>query len=140
MAALAVDLSELPLSTRRKLDGFFRDETAAQIALAKIEQAKVAKHYRDNPPRALEGLGGQKMAIAASAWGILRKLCGGGDGRQPDVRDGQEWLLKKYPEWFRVRYLPVKTQFGWLPPAVRREAGGLIVERRGGVRERIIYN
>ncbi len=140
MAAFAVDLSELPLRTRQKLDVFFRDETAAQIALAKVEQAKIAKHYRDNPPRALEGLGGQKMAITPAAWSIFRKLCGGGEGQNPDVRDSREWLLRKYPEWFRVRYLPVKTQFGWLPPSVRTGEGGLIADGRGAVRETIKYN
>lgn len=116
MAVLEVDLSRLPLSARRAFDEVIKSDTMAEIVRAKARQLEIARWYRDHPPRAIEGLGGQTMALDPFIWCALRRVCRPAPGEDGEV---QAWAAKKYPQ-LRVRHLPTRLQVGyWSTPEHR---------------------
>ena len=132
MAVLGVDLTRLPLSMRRSIDAFCRDEKAAALVAAKARQAQMAKWLRDNPPRAIEGLGGNTMHFDPHLWSLLRQGTKAAPGEDGEVQD---WMARKHPDAFRVRHLPTKLQVGhWSTPEFRPAIAGVEVVTRGGVR------
>lgn len=132
MALLGVDLTQLPLSMRRSIDALCRDDKAAALVAAKARQARAAKWFRDNPPRAINGLGGQTHHFDPVLWSLARHGTNAAPGEDAEV---QEWLARKHPEAFRVRHLPTKLQVGhWSTPEFRPVVTGIEQVSRGGVR------
>lgn len=109
MAILKIDLSALPPSARKSCDEVFRSQTMAEIVLAKKRQAEIADHYRQNPPRAIEGLGGMNMAFDPFLWSAIRRVCNVAPGEDAEA---QAWMAKRYPI-FRVRHQATKVQVGY---------------------------
>jgi hypothetical protein len=126
---LGVDLTAFPLSARQGIDALCRGQKLEALAQAKARQAAAAKWYRDHPPRAIEGMGGQTSHFDPVLWSLLRH---GAKAAPGEDRDIQKWLARKHPEAFRVRHLPTKTQFGhWTTP---ERARGIQSITRGEVR------
>jgi hypothetical protein len=109
MAILTVDLTALPLNARRTFDAVMKSETAAEIVRAKARQRRIAQWFHNNRPRAIEGLGGQIMAIDPFIWSALRRVCKAVPGEDQEV---QNWAARKYPE-LRVRHQPTRVQVGY---------------------------
>jgi hypothetical protein len=130
MAILQVDLSQLPPSARATFDRVCREQTAAEIVQAKIRQKQLAKHFRDNPPRAQEAIGGQTMVLDPFIWAALRRVTNAAPGEDEEV---QNWAARKYPEWCRVRHLPTRLQVGY------GSSGLPASPPRPGVRFRKVY-
>lgn len=133
MAVLGVDLTQLPLKMRQSIDSLCRDQKAAALVAAKARQARMAKWLRDNPPRAIEGLGGNTMHFDPHLWSLLREGTKAAPGEDGEVQD---WLARKHPDAFRVRYLTTKLQVGYLSRPRRRmkDVMELTAVTRGGVR------
>ena len=121
---LSVDLSELSLSERQRIDQVCRSETAAAIVRAKARQRRIASEARANPPRAIEGLGGQTMVMDPVVMAALRRLY------KPQAGDDHEfwhWVKRKWPEYFHSRHEPIRTYFGPATHLRRPEPIGRLV-------------
>jgi hypothetical protein len=116
---LGVDLTAFPLSARQEVDALCRGQKAEALAQAKQRQLEAAKWYRDHPPRAIEGLGGQTSHFDPVLWSVLRN---GAQAAPGEDREIQQWMVRKHPEAFRVRHLPSKTTFGYWTTPERRSA------------------
>jgi len=129
---LGVDLTAFPLSARQKIDELCRGQKQQALAEAKERQMAAAKWYRDHPPKAIDGLGGQTSHFDPVLWSLLRNGTRAAPGEDREV---QKWLARKHPEAFRVRHLPTKTQFGHGTTPVRTaRQPGLSAVTRGEVR------
>jgi hypothetical protein len=108
---LTADLSNLPLSQRQSVLSKLRDDDAAQMALAKIRQAKVAQLYRNSvgPGSTKEGIGPISMAIDPYFASYFRRLHG-----ESIFQDDQfVEYLKRRGEWFHVPEAGTRIQVGY---------------------------
>lgn len=108
---LTADLSNLPLAQRQSVLAKLKDEDAAQLALAKIRQAKVAKLYRDavGPGTTKNGIGPVSMAIDPYFASYFRRLHG------ETIFQDEEFVeyLKRRGEWFHVPEKGTRIQVGF---------------------------
>lgn len=97
---LTVDLSHLPGAVREQLHAHYarENETALQQAVARQEH--IAAHYARNPPRSLEGIGGQTMAVDPYFQKYFRLQYGDDAWEDPAKR---AFILKQNPE-LRVKH------------------------------------
>ena len=117
------------MGMRRSIDAFCRNDKQAALVAAKARQAENAKFFRDHPPRAIEGLGGNTLHFDPVLWGLLRNGTNAAPGEDGEVQD---WLARKHPEAFRVRHSGTKLQVGyWSTPQWRPSVH---VVDRGAVR------
>lgn len=107
---LTCDLSRLPLSTRQRIDETLKNERRAVHARAVARQKAAIKYYRDNRPRAVNGLGEQTLAIDEVFWRHYMKQNLLAPGEDVELRN---WLKKRRAEWCVVKSLPTKTQVGY---------------------------
>lgn len=112
------DLSQLPLSTRQRVIETLRNDDAAQIALAKVRQAKIAQMYRDavGPGTTKQGIGPVALAIDPYFVSYFRRMYG--DSIFQDENFVQ--YLKKRGEWFHVRETGTRIQSGYTGSQKRR--------------------
>lgn len=127
---LTVDLTQLSLRDREQIDQVCRSETAAAIVRAKARQRLAMAEMRANPPQAIEGLGGQTMAIDPVVWAALRRLY-----RPQPGEDGEfwDWCKRKWPEYFHVRHRPTRTMVGPTSHIPMRTPIGRVVVGYGSV-------
>lgn len=108
---LTADLSNLPLAQRQSVLAKLKDEDAAQLALAKIRQAKVAKFYRDavGPGTTKSGIGPLSMAIDPYFASYFRRLHG------ESIFQDDEFVeyLKRRGDWFHVPEKGTRIQVGF---------------------------
>ena len=119
MAAITVDLTHLPLETRRGVLSKLADEEAAQLALAKVEQARIAQMYRNavGPGTTKNGIG--PVSLAMSPWFVsyFRRLHGDKIMQDPQFIE----FLKRRGEWFHVPETATKIQVGYQgTPSVKK--------------------
>lgn len=110
-------MTEVPHAVRRKMHAVVTDEAGFQIAQARIRQARIAKFYQDNQPRAIEGIGGLKMAVDPFWVGYFNMMHRRNVFTDPDF---SKWLAKE-DEIFRVKSGGTRTQSGWSPKANHRD-------------------
>ena len=108
---LTADLSNLPLSQRQSVLAKLKDEDAAQLALAKIRQAKVAQIYRDavSTGTTKNGIGPVSMAIDPYFASYFRRLHGESIFQDADFVE----YLKRRGEWFHVPEKGTRIQVGY---------------------------
>lgn len=107
---LTCDLSRLPLSTRQRIDETLKNERRAVHARAVARQKAAIKYYRDNRPRAINGLGEQTLAIDEVFWRHYMKQNRLAPGEDEDLK---KWLKKRRADWCVVKSLPTKMQVGY---------------------------
>lgn len=112
------DLTHLPLETRRRVVEKLGDQNAAQLALAKVRQAKIAKMYNDAvaPGTTVDGIGPVSLAIDPYFVSYFRIQYGNGIFNDPDF----EKYLKKRGEEFRIRETGTRIQSGYTGPIKTR--------------------
>ena len=112
---LTADLTHLPLSTRQQVLQRLTDDDAAQLALAKVRQAKVAQLYRDaaGPGTTKEGIGPVSLAIDPYFASYFRRAHGEQIFADPEFIE----YLKRRGEWFHVPETGTKVQVGYTAPA-----------------------
>jgi hypothetical protein len=112
---LEVDLTELDNPTRQSIHRLVADEGSFQIMQARLRQEGIAKFYRDNQPRSIEGVGEQTMAIDPFWIGYFNAMHRRQVWADPDFR---KWLTKE-DDVFRVKSRSGKLQVGWVPSSER---------------------
>lgn len=110
---LTADLTQLPLETRLRVRETLHREDRVQMALAMVEQARIAQLYRNavGPGTTKDGIGPVSLAIHPYFVSYFRRLHG-----DTIFADGEfvEWL-KKRGEWFHVPETGTRIQSGWTP-------------------------
>lgn len=108
---LTADLSQLPLSVRQSVVDRLRDENAAQLAMAKVRQAKAAQLYRDavGPGTTKNGIGPVSMIVDPYFVSLFRRQYGEQIFSDPDFVE----YLKKRGEWFHVPEAGTRIQSGY---------------------------
>lgn len=113
MAALTVDVSALPKTTRETLLRTLSDRNAAKLAIAKANQAKLAQLYRNavGPGTTKRGIGPLSMVFDPYFVSYFSRVC---DAKEMvwDDPEFHEWL-KRHGEWFHVPEAPTKVQVGY---------------------------
>lgn len=112
------DLSQLPLSQRQSIVKSLQREDAAQMALAKVRQAKIAQMYRDAvaPGTTKQGIGPVGLAVDPYWVSYFRRMHG-----DKIFQDDQfVEFLKKRGEWFHVPETGTKIQVGYSAPSNSR--------------------
>lgn len=112
------DLTHLPLATRQRVVEKLQDKDAAQLALAKVRQAKIAKMYRDAvaPGTTVDGIGPVSLAIDPYFVSWFRVRYGNHIFQDPEF----EKYLKQRGEWFHVPEKGTRIQSGYTGPAKNR--------------------
>lgn len=110
MAQFICDFSRLDAPTRRAVDKLLRNERLAAMHLARARQRCIARDYRDNPPKAIDGVGEQSIAIDPFWWKYYREENKLAPGEDVDL---VKWLKKRRAEWCVVKNRPVKMQVGY---------------------------
>ena len=113
---LTADLSKLSPAMREAIVKNLQHEDAAQLAIERTEQAKLAKFYRDHiqPGVFREGMGPMHSVVHVGLQQRLAAQYGHEVAWQdPEFRD---WLLK-HEEAFRVPIVRSKISSGWTPEA-----------------------
>lgn len=104
-----VDLSQLPKSTRTRLHELHQSARAVKMAEARIRQAKIAAYYRNHRPRAIEGIGGEEIALDPYWWQYYlneHRIAPGED------KELATWLKRRRAEWCKVRHAGTRLQVG----------------------------
>lgn len=60
---LELNLVDVPMGVRRSLAAMCSEENAREVVKALDRQQRIARWFHQNRPRAVEGLGGQEMAM-----------------------------------------------------------------------------
>ncbi len=105
---LTADLTDLPASLRKKIHEVCTNEFLVQAQLAKIRQQKIAKFHADNEGRAIDGIGGQEMAIDPFWVGYFQRQHHTNYFEDHDFRD---WLKRRF-DWLRVKTGGTKIMVG----------------------------
>lgn len=139
MAALTVDISQLPLATRQRMKEILHREDLAQLALAKARQARMIQAIRTSvgPGTTKQGIGPMSFAIDHYFKSYFRRKHGDqifGD------ESFMEWL-KRRGEWFHVPEAATRVQSGWKSNRGAQPVRQTAKTSRGErvVRERIVY-
>lgn len=105
------DLTQLPLQSRQRIKDILHSEDAAKLALAKVEQAKIAQAYRGavGPGTTKDGIGPVSMAIHPYFVSYFRRLYGDNIFQDPEFAE----YLKKHGEWFHVPETGTRIQVGY---------------------------
>jgi len=97
---LAIDLSHLPLSDRRKVHEIFTRGEDLALLRAVERQKHIKRHYERHRPRSRDGLGGQTTAIDPYFIRYFKLLYGDDAWDDPHKR---AFILKRNEE-LRVRH------------------------------------
>lgn len=132
MALLTHDLSALPPDVRERVVKNLQHEDQARWALARIEQAKMAKLYNENvgPGTTKDGLGPLNMVLTQYFRNQLMHQHGQRCMADPDFR---KWLRKNY-EAVRVRETGTRVQSGWRPVPIKHVLNGSALSRDAATR------
>jgi len=113
MAAFTVDISRLPQSTREMLRRTLSDENVAKLAIAKANQARLAKLYKGavGPGTTKPGIGPITHAIDPYFVSYFSRVC---DAREMVWEDPEfiRWLGRQ-DDSFSVPEAPTKLQVGY---------------------------
>ena len=104
-----MDLSQLPRSSRQRIHEVQQNARAVSMAQARLRQAEIAKHYRNHRPRAIEGIGGETLALDPFWWAYYLQEHNIAPGED---RELAQWLLKRRAEWCKVRHSGTRLQVG----------------------------
>jgi hypothetical protein len=118
---MQIDLSNLDLATRRKVDEIFRRDFDLKILQALRRQTAVAARNYLRPPRALDGFGPKTFEVDAFFDSIWRHYYG---NRYSADEDLVKFLTRRNPE-IRVRSAPSRIQVGYLPSAESKRPIGI---------------
>lgn len=106
---LGVDLTALSKSQREALMKVCTDANAMEMVQAKVRQERIARFYRDNPPRAIEGIGGITCSIDPYLMSYFRMKY---QWDAEEEGEAKEWLMKRNEE-LRVRHAGLRVQVGY---------------------------
>lgn len=106
---LIANLTELPIEIRKKVAEICTNEFTVQAQMAKIRQQKIAKFHADHQGRAIEGMGGQEMAIDPWLVSYFQQQHHTSFWSDMDFR---EWLKKRF-DFVRVKTGGTKIQVGF---------------------------
>ena len=108
---MVVDLSNLDLATRRRVDEIFRGDHQLQVLRAIERQQRAAAINYLHKKRAPDGIGPQTFAIDPVFDAIWRRFYGREYSADPDL---MKFLIRRNPE-IRVFSGGSKIQVGYLP-------------------------
>lgn len=112
MAKLTVDLTRLPLATREAIRSSLGDKNKAKLAIAKANQLRLAKLYREGVgPGQSPKIGPLDSVIDPYFLSYFSRTC---DAKEM-VWDDPEFIawLKKQDPAFAVPHTTTKTQVGF---------------------------
>ena len=113
MADLTINLASLPPAERAALHQEFSKLHDEDMVKARVRQYAIARCFREDPPRFIEGVGEMRMALDPF-WEKHFKMQFGVEPTRD--REFQQWLRKNGGEEFFVKSVSARAQFGYAPP------------------------